>query len=276
MFKNSKYFNEASWNLQKNTKPFPFIFIDNFLKSEIYLKITEKFPTLNHFATKGDINGNNTQIRMAYYEFSNNLDSYWHDFGSYFLNEDFFYDYCGLFENEIRYWYPEIYEKIRKKNLKIGISNIDSFENYDVLLDFQLGINTSVKEMTSVRGPHLDNRKSLYTALCYLKDNDDNTDSGHFTVYDLKPYKFLKLGKSRSINLSDVKIFKEIKYKSNRLATFINTKKSIHGVSQREVTNKIRKFFAFNAVIRHDLYKISLPSRVLGRFHRFFDKKMTI
>ena len=44
-------------------------------------------------------------------------------------------------------------------------------------------------------------------------------------------------------------------------------------MSQREVTNKIRKFFAFNAVFKEDLYQISLSSRIASRFKKFFDKK---
>ena len=80
----------------------------------------------------------------------------------------------------------------------------------------------------------------------------------------------------RSINLSDVKNYKEIKYKSNRVATFLNTKKSIHGVTQREVTNKARKFFAFNAVYKEDLYKIPLINRLLSRTKKFFTKTIIV
>ena len=83
----------------------------------------------------------------------------------------------------------------------------------------------------------------------------------------------ISLGSSRSVNLSDVSNYKEIKYKSNRLVTFLNTKKSIHGVTQRELTDKVRKFFAFNAVYKEQLYKMSFLSSVTNRVKIFFDKK---
>ena len=269
MFTNSKYLNNFSWNLIKDNNPYPFFLIDNFLKTDVYKKITEKFPTLQLFKNNGDINGNNVQIRIAFSNFSEELDLFWKEFGSYFLNDSFFYNYCEFFKDDIKNLYPAIYDRIKKKNIKIGIQGIDDYSNCDVLLDFHIGINTPVKEVTSVRGPHLDNKKTIYTALCYLKDSDDDTDSGHFTVYQLKKLRIMSVGSSRSVNISDVKNYKEIKYKSNRLASFLNTKKSIHGVSQREVTKKVRKFFAFNAIYREDLFKLSFLSRVVSRIKRY-------
>ena len=270
MFENSKYLNKNSWKFDKIIKPYPFILIDDFLKKEIYQEVTRKFPDIRKFEKNGNIEGNNIQIRMDYKDFSSKQDLYWKEFSNYFLTEDFFYNFCKFYEDDIEYWYPEIFSKLKNKDFKIGIFNIDTFNNCDVLLDFHLGINTPVKELTSVRGPHLDNKKSLYTALCYLKDEDDNTNSGHFTVYKKKPYKILKFNTGRQINLSDVQEYKEIKYESNRVATFMNTKNSIHGVTPREVTNKVRKFFAFTAVYKEGLYKNSITTRIVNRVKNFF------
>ena len=267
MFTETRYLNSPLWDFNKHEKPYPFITIDNFLKKETYKEIKTKFPSLETFRINGDIESNNEQIRIAFSsfsKFSEKLDSFWKDFGFFFLKEEFFYNFCEFYENDIKNLYPNLYKQIKEKSLKIGVHGIDNFENCDVLLDFHIGINTPVKKVDSVRGPHLDNKKSLYTGLCYLKDDDDKTDSGHFTIYKLKPFKLMILGSSRSVNLSDVENFKEIKYASNRVATFLNTKKSIHGVTPREVTTKVRKFFAFNAMFKEEIFKISFLSR-LGR-----------
>ena len=273
MFIKSRYLNDTSWNFNKHKNPYPFVIIDDFLKLETYKEITEKFPTLKAFENYGDIKGNNIQIRMGFLSLSKELDLFWKEFGSYFLNENFFYNLCKFYDDDIKNLYPKIYDKIKKKNLKIGIQGIDNFDDCDVLLDFQIGINTPVEKVVSVRGPHIDNKKSIYTGLCYLKDSDDYTDSGHFTLYKLKQLKLMILGSGRSVNLTDVKNYKEIKYKSNRLITFLNTKKSIHGVSPREVTNKVRKFFSFNAMFKEEIFKISLASRIARRIKKIFYKK---
>ena len=62
------------------------------------------------------------------------------------------------------------------------------------------------------------------------------------------------MAKGRSFNQSNLIEIKKINYKSNRLATFLNSNKSIHGVSEREITNKLRKFFVFNAIITNDKF----------------------
>jgi hypothetical protein len=233
----------------------------------VYKEIEENFPSLKEFKKNGDITANNVGIRIIYKELYLDKKYFWHNFGSQFVNNDFFYNYCKFFEEDINFWYPQIYKKLKNRNLRIGVSGLDNPDDHDIILDFQIGINTPVTENKSVRGPHLDNAKELYAGLCYLKDDDDYTDSGHFTIFKKKPFRLLKKGKGRSINLSELKEIKKIKYKSNRLATFINTVKSIHGVSKREVTDKPRKFFVFNAIITNEkFFKLSFLKKLKRRF----------
>ena len=270
MFKNSDHLNYSNWKIKKNSIPYPFAQIDNFLTTKMYNKVQENFPNLKRFNYYKNTSQNNIAISISFKDFSSDKDPFWHEFGSYYVGEEFFYNFCEFYLEDIKRIYPKIYKRIKCNDYKIGINGLDSFDNFDVLLDFAVGINTPVVQCDTVRGAHLDNRKSLYTALCYLKDNDDLTDSGHFVVYDLKQNRRLRLGKSRSINFSDVTEIQKIKYKSNSLATFINSKKSIHGVTPREVTNKIRKYFTFTALFKDDLYKPPLLGRVQNFFSRLF------
>ena len=55
MFENSKYLNNLCWDFSKNSKPYPFVLIDNFLKMKFIKKLKIKFPSLNQFEKKGDI-----------------------------------------------------------------------------------------------------------------------------------------------------------------------------------------------------------------------------
>jgi hypothetical protein len=251
------YINKSNWKIYKKSSPFPFAKIEDFIKLDIYKNIKKNFPKLEDFRENGDIFANNVQIRKSFKEFALNKNSFWHDFGHHFVSNDFFYNYCEFFKDDIKKFYPQIYQCLKNRNLKIGVSGIDEPEKFDVILDFQLGINTPVIKKKSVRGPHLDNSKELYAGLCYLKDSDDYTDSGHFTVFEKKKFSISRYEKGRSIFFSDIKEVKKIKYKSNTLATFLNTEKSIHAVSEREVTNSIRKFFVFNAVLNKNLIRTS-------------------
>jgi len=272
MFKNSDFFDSSNWKIEKKSNPYPYAQIDNFLTTEMHNKVKENFPDLQHFNYyKNTSKNNNVAVTINFKDLNAKTDTFWYKFGGYFVKDEFFYNFCEFYIKDIKRLYPHIYKRIKRRDYKIGIYNdSNSFDHFDVLLDFAIGINTPVTQCDTVRGAHLDNKKSLYTALCYLKDDDDLTDSGHFVVYDLKPNKSLKVGKGRSINYSDVTEIQKIKYKSNRLATFVNSKKSIHGVTPREVTDKLRKYFTFNAVFKEDLYKLPLLNRVQNFFSRYF------
>ena len=246
------YIDKSNWEIYKKSSPFPFAEIDNFIIPEVYKKIKLNFPDLNDFEEDGDISANNIQIRKSFYKFSKYKNLFWYEFGNQFVNEDFFYNYCDFFKDDINHFYPKIYKKLKDRNLNIGVSGLDDPKNFDILLDFQIGINTPVIKKKSVRGPHIDNYKELYAGLCYLKDSDDYTDSGHFIVFKKRPFIFNKIGKGRSFDQSNLIEIKKIKYSSNKLSTFLNTKKSIHGVSEREITSKVRKFFVFNSVITNE------------------------
>jgi len=258
------YTDKSSWAQKKYSTPYPFAQIDDFLTKETYNKLTENFPSLKEFEKYGDIKANNIQIRKCFQDIDPNKDSIWYEFGNNFVTDNFFYSFCQFYKEDIKYWYPQLYKKIINRSLKIGVSGVDSLYNCDVILDFQIAINTPVFKKDTVRGPHLDNLKELYAGLCYLKDSDDYTDSGHFTVFKKKPFRLLRKGYGRSFQISDLIESKKIKYKSNRVATFLNTMNSIHGVSEREVTDKLRKFFVFNAVINEQLARIPLLKKIMN------------
>ena len=163
------YIDKSSWNISKYSNPFPFAEIDNFIKLDVYKEVKENFPSLMEFKKNGDINANNIGIRITYKELYSDKKSFLVQFWQSFCKRKFFYNYCDFFDEEIKLCYPKIYKKIKNKNLKIGVSGLDNLENFDILLDFQLGINTPVLADKSVRGPHLDNQKNFTLGFATLK-----------------------------------------------------------------------------------------------------------
>jgi hypothetical protein len=246
------YFDENNWKVKKFSNPYPFAEIDGFLTKPIYQDFRNKFPTMEKFSEFGDIKANNITIKKTFKDIE---DQDLKKLSAYFVSKDFFKYMVDFFAADIKKHYPKIYQDIQADKLKIGISGIDHRDNVDVLLDFHIGINTPVKEVSKNRGPHLDNRKVLYVGLCYFKDENDPTSSGHYVAYDLLA-KNVRLGHSRSVSMGQIKEFCQVKYGPNKLAVFLNTPRSVHGVSDREVTDYARRFFVFNAVFKNDLYVI--------------------
>lgn len=256
------YLNEINWKVKKFSRPFPFAEVDHFLKDEVYKNLESHFPDL-------DTEGRNNIIVKREYIHLTDKDAAWKGFASYFVSVEFFDKMCNFYDEDIKFNYPKVHKLIKKKCLKVGVSGKDTFENFDVLLDFQIGINTAVTQVSSSRGPHLDNRKVFYVGLCYFKNANDPTSSGHYTAFEVLN-KQPRLGDGRSVSLDQIKIFAKVEYSANRLATFLNTPYSVHGVSEREVTNFERKFFVFNAVMKEDLYSFKRPlwERVLNKLKR--------
>ncbi|MDH5652083.1 MAG: hypothetical protein OEZ39_09520 [Gammaproteobacteria bacterium] len=270
--------NEKNWVVNKYSKPYPFAQIDNFIDQITYNKLVEVFPSLQDFLDLPGIKESipehgNYIAKMPFAIINNDKTSPWFEIGSYFVSQKFFYRMCELYADDLNAYYPDLYEKVKAKSIKLGIAGFDNISDVDVLLDFQLGVNTPVKSLSTARGPHLDNRNVLYVGLCYFKDDDDPTNTGHYTAYQLKPTKKLRLGPRRSVKLSDVTEFAQVKYDKNRLATFMNTIDSIHGVSQREITEYCRKFFVFNAVVNQNLYQVDpgFTDRVMKRVKNIFN-----
>ena len=113
MFSESRYLNNFLWDFNKHEKPYPFITIDNFLKIEIYEEIKKKFPSLETFRSNGDIESNNEQIRIAFSSF-NKFSEKWmilERFWNFFLRDEFFYNFCEFYENDIKNLYPNLHKQ---------------------------------------------------------------------------------------------------------------------------------------------------------------------
>ena len=149
------FIHKSHWKIYKKSSPFPFAQIDNFIKPDFYEKIKANFPNLNKFTDNGDIHANNIQIRKTFQSLLKESNLFWSDFGSHFVNEDFFFNYCEFFKDDIKRLYPELYKNIKNRNLNIGVSGLDDPKKFDVILDFQIGINTPVTEKKSVLEDHI-------------------------------------------------------------------------------------------------------------------------
>ena len=119
-------------------------------------------------------------------------------------------------------------------------------------MDCQFVINTPTEGETSVIEPHLDNPKEFYAALLYMRDKNDDSVGGNITTHSFKGEPSF-YGKSR-VRKEKVNLIEEIEYKENRLVMFLNTPKSIHGVSKRGKTNHYRKYINIIGEFNFELF----------------------
>ena len=264
---NNKTFNIKDLSILKNMKqeylklkPYPHIIIENCLDEEIYNHLDKTYPNDNFIFNNSGKNDKTIQSNTRYQINANQaltlneIDNIWKLFIDYHCSSDFYQEIINAFGKDLIENFDNIKNKKKEKNkefneLTIGIRNKDSC---DILLDCQVGINSKCENISTVRGPHIDNLNEMYGGLLYFKNKNDKGFGGNLEIYDtIKPYNTLKEYKqnykyliNKNISKSDQKTIKkinEVVYNKNILVLFLNDVNSIHGVSDRHPNNISRR-----------------------------------
>lgn len=240
-------------NIQYRSDPFPYFIIDNALPENLYKELNDTFPTYQKII-ESNRGLNEYKENTAYrYDASRSLNdpdinTIWKEFIKYHTSYEFTSDLYDIFLESIKKIYKVDKDKL-PNNTNTGLRFRDSalFST-----DCQFVINTPTSGDTSVIPPHLDNPKEFYAALFYMRDPEDDSLGGSLTTH-----KFIGspsfYGKAR-VKEEKVNLIEEIEYKENRLAVFLNTPLSIHGVTKRSKTNFYRKYINIIGEFNYELF----------------------
>lgn len=139
--------------------------------------------------------------------------------------------------------------------LKAGIRKADDDSAANVLLDFQIALNTPVEfGGTSVRGPHLDCPRKLFVGLLYFRDDADDSEGGDLEFYCVKGEGTAKLDAGRTGQRDDFELVKSVPFKGNVLVLFLNSPEALHGVSIRSRTMYPRIFLNLLGELKENLF----------------------
>jgi hypothetical protein len=220
--------------------PYPHIYLKNVFGVNTQDKIS--FPDLNNY-NQSKININNIHLGIRLNEIKDeDLKKFWKPLIDYLISDDFF--------------------QIMSKKFNI--------KNKKISQDAHFGINTPVKKVSSVRGPHFDNTKVLYAGLIYLRDADDDSSGGNFRIFEKKVNNF-SITEGRAVSDDQVKFNNEFAYGFGNMILFKNTPVSVHSVSAREKTSHVRKYISFNATTDLDIFKIQPKVTFKNKIKRIFN-----
>jgi hypothetical protein len=198
----------------------------------------------------------------------------WREFIRTHVSQSFLDDLVRLFGPHVDRLYPGLLG--RNRALRAGIRNQDSFANADVLLDAQVSINTAVTgQPSSVRPVHVDDPHKLFAGLFYLRHPDDDSRGGDLELYRLRGRAFA-FHAGPYMAQRYVERTATVRYEKNVLVLFVNSLRSLHGVSVRQPTAWTRRFFNLVAELPTALFdlaahqetfagKLIRRSRLLGR-----------
>ena len=236
--------------------PFPYLVIENALPDAIYAELATSFPSEavifdNHRGKQPGIEylaNTRYDLSAAHLKQNPNLDlGLWREFSEYHTSQEFLDDFLSKLGDVIEETHPHIIAAMQKKaplhKPRAGVRfSDDGKDQCEIALDCQIGINSPPKTpMTSVRTAHLDNPVELFAGLLYLRHPDDRSKGGDLDICTWKTPERKRIGPARIIDSEDVVIKDSVPYGPNKLALFINSIESIHGVTTREVSDKPRR-----------------------------------
>lgn len=236
-------------NIKFKFDKFPYLIIDDALPSDLYKKLNDDFPNYKKIIGDEEYKENFAYRYNAFNSLKDNeITKDWIEFIKYHTSYEFLEEFYTIFEKSIKKIYNVEKDKLfNKDNIGVRFENRNHFN-----LDCQFVINTPTSGETKVIEPHLDNPVEFYAALLYMKEKDDDSQGGNLTTHAFKD-KPSFYGKSR-VREEKVNLIEEIKYKKNRLAVFLNTPRSIHGVTKRSKTKSYRKYMNIIGEFHNELF----------------------
>ncbi len=240
-------------NIQFRSKPYPYFIIDNALPWDLYNRLNDTFPNFQKIISNNK--GVNEFIENTAYRLNaaqslddKEISKEWKDFILYHTSHEFTDELFEIFKKSIKEIYQVDKDQLpNKKNIGVRFKGNHFFNT-----DCQFVINTPTNGETKVIEPHLDNPKEFYAGLFYMKERGDTSEGGNLTTHQFigNPSFY---GKSR-VREENVKLVEEIEYKENRLAVFLNSPYSIHGVTKRSRTNTYRKYMNIIGEFNKELF----------------------
>jgi len=230
------------------TDPFAHIVQHDALSAAQYERLAAGFPPLSVIADGRTALGSNKALRMpckralAHPQVSRE----WRAFFEYHASPDYWRDVVRLFAGHWRSEFPDLEERVGR-----------AFEDWravprgygagaDVQLDCQFVVNTPVVKKSSVKTPHVDKYDKIFSALFYMRDPQDLSGGGDLQLYRwLRPARFAK----HRVLPGDIEHVKTVAYAPNTYVGFVNSPRSVHGVSPRDVTAVPRRYINFIAEV---------------------------
>lgn len=232
--------------------PFPHLMVENALDPAYYAALEAAYPAIELVAGQGPLANNKLYSRSAPDVLvDQQIPEIWRDFFAYHSSEAFLRECLQFWNKAIRHEYPDIEARfgkpleqltsgVRQKGREGNAANLAA----DVMLDCQFCVNSPVTAPSSVRVPHVDNPFKLFAGILYFRRADDTSTGGDLNLYRLTRE---RVHYDRRLNVPEeaIEAVSEVRYRPNTIILWLNTPRSLHGVTPRSVTEVPRRFVNF-------------------------------
>ena len=230
--------------------PYPHVVVENCLPSDVYTELARTYPddeTILRLSGARDqyvIRQNHRYDLRAHRILRNPqmVSPAWQDFVRYHVSPEFFREFLNLLGPDIASIYPALEKRLGRTmhEWTTGIRFDPEWDQGQIALDCQIGINTPVTRRSATRGVHTDAPDELFAMLLYFRRDDDDARGGDLEICQWKkdaPHLFI----DRELDASDAEVRGVVPYKANTLVIFINSPVSLHAVTPRDPTPLSRR-----------------------------------
>lgn len=237
--------------------PFPHVIIQNCLPINYYKQLEESYIKDEDLLYNSDrLAGQNIRMKFRFNDITSRKVTWpqsevWEDFARYHTSEMFFREIVELFGPEFKTLCPHLESKLdtslenvsvvpHEPNVKFNYSN-----SKKIFLDGDVGINTTSRVTSTVRGDHVDGMQKLFGGLLYFRREDDKTSGGDL---DLSRWKYgvsNTVSKSTEIQKDHIEFVAKVKYEPNTAIFWVNSPGAIHGVTPRSPSKVSRRLVYF-------------------------------
>ena len=227
-------------------EPYPHIIIKDALSPEYYQALYESLPSWQQIIPDKFHHLSNKRGNLPWFKVvEGDYPQIWKDFVQYHVSTEFYEEFLYWFEPYIIEQLPLV-EKQYGRLEDLPLKKKTRTNNSPFCQDVMISATTPVKELSSVRGKHIDGLNKLSAGLFYMKNPNDNA-GGNLEIYECSGVgTFDTKNKWSNMSYPSEKKVGEVEYAPNTFVMLLNTKKSLHAVTQRQPTNESRTFVNFH------------------------------
>jgi hypothetical protein len=244
--------------------PFPHVVIEDILPEEVCDGLIREMPPLD-VLTHGEPPGDNKRFNFSYADAmaTRGVSPLWRDVLGQAMSQSFLKRVLRIFGPSIREFYPEFERRFAPIDRLVAVSRQKKWRRpNNIMLDALIAVNTPAHTGgTSVRPAHLDRTDKIFVGLLYLRLPED--DSKGADLEFLRPKdEPLVYGRQRMLPIEKTTYVRTVPYRRNTLVLFLNTPRSLHGVTPRQATPHTRYFINLVGETVEPLFEVEVEETV--------------
>jgi len=208
--------------------PYPHVVIENALPQDLYNKLAKDFP-VKEMQEKLPLIEGHTYRYLANDVLNKKtipVSEEWQTFFETHTSQTYYEKVLDIFKNDMPYSENQI-------RTAIQVRGVDETAG-DMVTDTQFVVHNPITTGTT-RTTHIDNPQELYAGLLYFRQATDNSTGGDFEIFDTNEVVGVHKLKGREVSQdTDKSLVRTVKYQPNTFVMFLNTGKSVHGVTTRQ------------------------------------------